>query len=369
MANPETSETQYNSGGAVCAGEEAGVTKPVPWYTVAPLKNERALSSDIVLPFELAAGVSLSAPPAEYHDPAIASWIEKCHGSERGFQKARVAFVAKYEADSMGDPDPDWKGPSPRSKQDRALDAIRFANIAAWLARPSALGFEFFLHLNVEKIGGVTIWHSGTFFALRTHPDYDGAIVSRADLTKTRELAEALATVPRPGVLATAARMMWFALTEDQWDTKFLLLWVALEALFGPEDYYAKRASAEIPRRVARLFGRDRKEEVEAYRIVEDSYDWRSRVAHGQRVTGMTEAKSKDLVRFAEGMVRTAFRRVLKEPSLIETFSDSNRREAHLDALAKDFPLPTEAECVKWPVRLEEPHGPKEPKRAGKGKK
>jgi hypothetical protein len=295
------------------------------------------------------------------------SWIEKCHGSERGFQKARLAFVAKYEADSMGDPDPDWKGLSPRSKQDRALDAIRFANIAAWLARSSALGFEFFLHLNVEKIGGVTIWHSGTFFALRTHPDYDRAILDTADLLKARELAAALATVPRPGVLATAARMLWFALTEEQWDARFLLLWVALEAIFGPEDYYSKRVSTEIPRRIARLFGRDRKDEVEAYQIVEDSYDWRSRVAHGQRVTGMTEAKSKDLVRYAEGMARTAFRRILKTPELIATFSDSDRREAHLDALAKDFPLPTDRECAEWRVKLEEPRGPKEPRRAGRG--
>lgn len=342
------------------------MTKQVPWYTVAPLTRASALGSEVPLPFELAEGVSLSAPPAEYYEPAIASWIVENHGSARKFQTAPVAFVAKYEADAMGERDPDWKGISPRTKQDRALDAIRFANIGMWLARPSAIGFEFYMHLSAEEIGGVSVRQSGTFFALRTHPDYDGATVSRADVEKAREMAAALATMPRPGVLATAARMMWFALTEDQWDSRFLLLWIAIEALFGPEDNFAKRVSAEIPRRVARFFGKDRKEEIEAYQIVEDNYDWRSRVVHGQRVDGLTEPKSRDLVRHAEGIARTAFRRFLKTPELIATFSDPARREAHLDALAKGFPLPTDAECAKWSVPLEEPRGPKDPKRAGR---
>ena len=338
------------------------------WYTIAPLTNERVLGSDVVLPFDLAAGVRISKPPREYGEPTIASWIEKCHGSERGFHKARVAFVAKYEANSMGDPDPDWKGITVRSRQERALDAIRFANVAIWLAQPSAMGFEFFLHLSTEEIGGVLVRRSGTFAMLRTNHDYVGAVVGSVHLSTARDFAQALTTIPRPGGLATAIRMMWLALTEEMWDTRFLLLWVTLEALFGPEDGYAKRVSVEVPRRVATFFGKNRKEQVEAYQIVEDSYEWRSRVVHGQRIDGMTEAKSKDLLLWAERMVRTAIRHILKEPADLEIFSDSAQREARLDAMAKGFPLPTAQECMLWSVPLEEPRGPKAPKRAGKAK-
>ena len=59
------------------------------------------------------------------------------HASQRSEIKRYVnyGFRLEYKAASLGEPDPDYKGEEPRSKQDRAVELFNLANLAGSLDR------------------------------------------------------------------------------------------------------------------------------------------------------------------------------------------------------------------------------------------
>src|SRR5512147_2075028 len=52
---------------------------------------------------------------------------------------AKHALVAEYEAEAIGEPDPNWKGTQPKSIQDLKFQSAMLANLALWLRQPSTV--------------------------------------------------------------------------------------------------------------------------------------------------------------------------------------------------------------------------------------
>src|SRR5262245_9829445 len=145
------------------------------------------------------------------------------------------ALSVEYQADSLGDRDLEWKGERPRSKQERALEGITLANLALWIAQPSGLGLDLMIH--AKKRGREwSLRQSSVLSELTPHGQDQNAWLNLSDLRLARELTEALTALPRDGAVWIAARTLWKALTEQMWEVRYTLLWIALEALFGPSD-------------------------------------------------------------------------------------------------------------------------------------
>jgi hypothetical protein len=127
---------------------------------------------------------------------------------------------------------------------------------------------------------------------------------------------------------------LWLALTDDIWETRYVNLWVAVEALFGPEN--GKCVARTLRTRVAKFLNADDHEAEIARELVREGYRWRSAAVHGGRLTSLDPTGASKLMLTAEGIVLTTLRKILTEPELAIEFC-SPSREAYLSALAKGF--------------------------------
>lgn len=303
------------------------------WQAIAPVVPLSALPNR---GHAIGPGMTIAATP-EWAKPYLKSARRDLGQLET--LDSPIALVSTFEADSFGDPDPTWTGTNRRSKQDTAEAAIHAAAAALWLARPSPLHFEVIVIGEVAPTGGSSAQSIRPFQPFRPLPAHEKATLSMTDLAVADTLATAIRSVPRPSALWTALRFLTFALCEAEWEIRLLHHWVAIEALFGPED--RQRIHKRISARVARLLNSsDDKQGSVAYRIVFESYEWRCAASHGARFVGLTPEKADRILLEAESLLMSCLRKILEDPALAATFGSGNR-DAHLDSIATGFlPLP-----------------------------
>ena len=107
-----------------------------------------------------------------------------------------------------------------------------------------------------------------------------------------------------------------------------IVFWVALEALFGPED--GREITFRLSQRLALFLGRSTHDARELFATAKRGYGFRSKLVHGQ-----WKQDPSSLTRMAEveAMVRNSVVRILQEPKLVTLFS-GKEREQYLDELA-----------------------------------
>jgi hypothetical protein len=111
---------------------------------------------------------------------------------------------------------------------------------------------------------------------------------------------------------------------------RYLLFWVALEALFGPED--GREITFRLSQRVGFLLGVSKEEARQLFETAKAGYGFRSKIVHGQ---WKQDPSATERMAEAEGLLRRAYTRILETPDLADTFS-SKKREVYLDDLAFD---------------------------------
>ena len=75
----------------------------------------------------LGRGVILHHVPDWLKEERIIKHLDDYH-REQLMHEAKFVLMGEYDADSLGDPDPEWQGQKPRSKQDRAIELIQFGS-------------------------------------------------------------------------------------------------------------------------------------------------------------------------------------------------------------------------------------------------
>lgn len=162
---------------------------------------------------------------------------------------------------------------------------------------------------------------------------YSRARLGKNDFEVARELYLALtslAKLSRNGVVWTVIHALRQALTEQTAAIRYLLLWVALEGLFGPED--AREVTFRLSQRAAFFLANDRREAQELFRIVKTAYGWRSKVVHGMRLSKLPKENSEQIMSEAEDLLRRSLKRLLNELRLVQVFEGKDR-ERYLDDL------------------------------------
>ena len=298
------------------------------WCTIAPVIYCQDIEGCLDLPFDFGHGVVLRPVPDWLREDQI---IENLSYSQRQqlVHDTQFVFAVEYEAESLGDPDPDWKGPEPRSKQARARELIEFSNFVIWLARPSSFSFELIIHAE-QSVNTWTLRQLLVFPRLIPHKRYADIKIKKNDLELARRLLSAIAELPRASAVWIAVRTLFGALSEQEWEIRLLRLWIAMEALFGPED--SREITYRISQRIAFFLATDKELAREVFNSVKTSYAWRSRVVHGMRLSKLGGEKSEQLLYDTENLIRKALNGILRDPQLVQNFSDKNR-ERYLDDL------------------------------------
>jgi hypothetical protein len=290
------------------------------YHTVVPLTNVE-LPEDAAI--KLGGRVVLRPTPAWVKEDVMLKRLDE-HDRE-GVQESTHALVATYEAAALGDPDPEWKGDKPKSKQDSTADQCVLANLALWLSRPSPVHFRVVLH-GPELDGRPVVQHITSHEPLLCHPNDVGSRVRIEDLDLVSVLHATLLTV-EPGAVFTALRAAWSALTTNMEPIRYALLWIVLEALFGPED--AREITYRLSQRVALFLEADRAAARVLFGVAKKGYSVRSQVVHGR---WKDHPENTARVADVENLVRRSLVRILSDRSTLAKFTGKTR-EAFLDDL------------------------------------
>lgn len=294
---------------------------PSVFHTVAPINNV-TLAGDAR--FEFAGGLLLTAkPPWVDREPMLQSLSN--HDQEE-VRLATHAFVVTYEAAALGDPDPAWTGDKPRSIQDTKYDHCVLGNLALWLSRPSPVHFAVVIHaprFGDEPVAQQIIWGS----PLLCHPKDEDVQITAEDIPLAISLHSSLLALGQDGAVWTAAMATWAGLQMNFEVIRFILFWIALEALFGPED--AREITYRLSQRVGFFLSGARAEARALFSLAKRGYAFRSKIVHGR---WKEDADSVTRMAEAEDLVRRSLVRILEDSTLTAQFSGT-AREAFLDDL------------------------------------
>jgi len=290
-------------------------------FTVVPLHNLQ-LGKGTRIPF--GNGFVLQDVPDWVRNETFLDYLS--YWDRESVRDAKHAFVAEYDADSIGEPDPSWKGEKPKTIQDSKTQIALLANLALWLRLPSNVCCTVILHSIPHPIAGTeetrqVVLRSESQTPLFCHPIDLSNVVSAQHVVKAAEIHVVLCGIPRDNAVWVALRALWAALTMYSADIRYSLFWVGLEALFGADD-----SSGEISYKLAQrisFFLADNPEDARAlFRRVKKCYGIRSRIVHGRWENDPAiDAGMAD----TEAIIRTVVRHLLDSPDLLRTFISKHR--------------------------------------------
>jgi hypothetical protein len=290
------------------------------YRTVVPFHNLRL---DGNVPFHLASNIWFDAIPESLRQDALLD-----RASEWDLQRFNICthgLVIEYHAEALYSPDPLWKGDEPRPVEQANIELAYLANLALWLQHPSPISFTLIFHMpEYDKFIIQGTERCGGFLC---HPYDNNERISPQDLEPAKLLFTALTKVPRETSVWTALRCTTAAFQVNGEETRYLLLWVALEALFGT----SMEVKYRISQRLAFFMGKDRVEARTIYGDAKKAYDFRSRVAHG---AWKSDRNSTALTATTESLLRRALTRMLLDDAITQNFlGGTDKREAYLDEL------------------------------------
>lgn len=298
------------------------------WESVAPTIPTESLPNCVS---PIGPGVVLDAVPEWFKEERRFAVLEV---GKRESLASEFCLKARFEAEGLGEL---CEGPGGKLRENHEVswERIRMANLALWLARPSGVHVELVVTKEPEPGPGGTAIRGRSLESVRPRQQYAEARLTLQHMATAHALATAIQCVPHPSSVWTAVRFLWLALTDELWEARYMNLWIAIEALFGPQDGF--EVSMKLRKRVARFLNSDDKGAVTARDMVEGCYDLRSEALHGGRFQSRTPELVEDLTLTSEGIMLTSLRKILNDANLVSTFC-SPSRDSYLDALTKGFP-------------------------------
>ena len=220
------------------------------YTTVIPI-HKTALGPSVSSDF--AGGLRLTALPNWVRGQQMLEGVSR--NDQQAVDEATHALVLTYPAEALGSPDPDWKGQRPKSIQESKYEVGLMANFALWLAKASPASFAIVLHARHHGDDPL-IQQIRRNSELLCHPGDVDVRIEEADLPRAAELHKGLLNVTRETSVWTAFRAAWAGLQMNIESVRCLLFWVALEALFGPED--GREITFRLSQRVGFFLGKTR---------------------------------------------------------------------------------------------------------------
>jgi hypothetical protein len=293
------------------------VDEPIPWVTFAPLEPHWVIPPTVSLPYQFSEAVSICSLPSwiQEDDPADGlrpQLRDKIDTSEP------TCIQIQYQASALS------------SEQRDATRQIFSLHLALWLARGTPLSFDVIAH--AENYGSQWVTrHIVSYNSARPLPAYQGESLTVPDFDKAKMLFHGIENVSSDGTVRTALGVTTRALVEGSWELRYLLFWLALEALFGPDD--GREITFQLAQRIALFLEPDGTKAQQLCRDVKKSYGWRSKMVHGRKLTTLKDEEDEELIKDLEILARRALVAVLEDEKMVSIF-DGGNREKFLDSLA-----------------------------------
>lgn len=280
------------------------------WESVMPLGT--ALRVDTAVrarfPIQLLPDVSFTLCP---------EWVKRqgdwsnslTEGSIRG---SELALVSAY------------RGTSPQDKQlDERMTRVI---IALWISRPARYQWPLIVHgRRTETTFERHLWNTRP--PLISHDAYSRSEILDGDFQFAADIAGRVASCT-DGPVFVALSNLYMALQQSWWEGRYLLFWVAIEALFAPNS----EVSFRISQRIAKFLRPEPPRARSLFRAVRRCYKIRSKVAHGQTLRSLEPGESKRFLLQSEMILRRSLMKIFSDPAILREFQ-SARREDFLDAL------------------------------------
>jgi len=203
------------------------------------------------------------------------------------------------------------------------LQRYWLVNLALWLVKPTSLTCEFVVIAG--NCGGT--WeekHDQDVDPLYIFDDLRHSHYNEHDLLQAAALLKALESLPDNGAVRAAVHMTWTALASRHWHVRYLLLWVALEGIFGPQEL--GETTYQIAIRLAKFIGASDDERMELYRLNKRSYQIRSSIVHSINLPSKKVGDAAKSARLhTETCVRRAFMKILGDAALMNVLSGKDR--------------------------------------------
>jgi len=293
------------------------------WCTAAPLISDYndviAIDHDI----DFGNQILLCKAPRWFKDLEQNQDLDK--SIKDAIQNTDFIIIKNYEATNLGDPDPEWQGKEAKSIQDKSQEEILLANLSLWLAKPSCLQFKVILYN--QNIDNVWITRQGGRIDPIIYNEIDSQNqLSESDFALVKKILTSLCKLNR-----TQQGTIWFSVIDLLWalvvkkkEIRFILLWIALESLFGPKDS-PQELTYRISQRVAFFLAENIKETRSLYETIINSYRLRSKIIHGREMFEKGNEKNSITLKEAEELVRKSLVKILIDDDLIQIFNSTNR--------------------------------------------
>ena len=298
------------------------------WITLAPINAYFDSENKLSIPFSFDNSLSLNFLPEWTKNNEFTKHMS-FYQREGIIKESKLAFLAEYDAESLGDSDSTRTGQetSVCSKQDVAAEKITFANISLWIIMPSSLGYQMILHNN-ESDGEWFLRQMYTVNDIRIDESQFENRLTNENLECAKNLYSIICQLPRKNSLWIAIRSIQHALMLPSWEFSFLLFWVSLEALFGT----ASELTYRLALRTANFLAEDRQEAKKIFSDIKKIYQHRSKVVHGRGAPGKGIDDRREMMLETQTLLRCSLSKILLSKDKINVFNSEGRDE-YLDEL------------------------------------
>ncbi len=293
-------------------------------WTAAALIPESRWLNNIKLPLSFANGIQIDLLPKEYK--TLYSHNDLGTLESDRIRNVNHAFLFPYEATSTRGFIEPMQGN--RSMFAVANHTISLANLALWISKPNGIAFVAILHL--KHGGGTLTCEYSRARRFIPHMDYMNEPFQYEDFNRACDVFKQLLSINNNGTTWRAVYSLLTALRESDWATRFMQVWMGLEALFGPED--RREISFRISQRIAFFLESDMIAAKALFRDVKKSYDWRSKVVHGLQLAKLNQESARKLSLFVETLTARVLFKELSDPNIVSLFESADR-ESYLDDL------------------------------------
>ena len=300
------------------------------WFAFALIQPHWVMPVDIPLPYRFSDQVSLRAVPHCAQVPDVVDGLREQLSERIAADGSHHCITVEYQANENESPPSQGPGPVQNwSAHDVAEQQARLAHLVLWLIRPTALTFTTIVlaeKRDPEWITRAINSYSPTYaLSQNTRNKF-----SSEDLVVASKTIEALNSISFQGPIRTAVLVATRVLCDETLEFRLLIIWLAMECLFGPED--GREITFRLAQRVALFLESDRAKAIEVFKMVKDCYGLRSKLVHGFRAANIKDEKFMKFSLNSETLLRRSLLTILDTAITIQNF-DGPTREAYLEGL------------------------------------
>jgi Apea-like HEPN len=295
----------------------------VKWTSIAPIRDSLWLNNH-AMPLSFPNGVQIDLMNDKYRS----LYSEKDIGSYdlQSLHEAKHTFLFQYEATGRRGLVEPMEGNI--SMASVALDKISLANLALWISKPNGLVFFPIIHFTYDD--GTQVSNYSRIQRIKPHIGYLNDNVQVEDFKKACTIYQHILSLDRQGTTWRAIYSLLTALHETDFPTRFIQIWIGLEALFGPEE--RNELSYRISQRIAFFLKSNTDDVKELFKNVKNSYVLRSKIVHGLHLNYLKNVDVGEITLFVEKLISHVFLKELGDINIIREF-ENKKRDIFLDNL------------------------------------